>query len=96
MAEQARIEREDYMAQIQKQKMIEAEEKKVEEQKKQALVDHSVKVRGQISNNAELKKQDRLDYLEEGRKVREKVEAERQKVRDIQAAKINDLKTSGI
>ena len=31
LAEQARIEREDYMAQIQKQKMIEQEEKKVEE-----------------------------------------------------------------
>lgn len=77
LAEQARIEREDYMAQIQKQKMIEQEEKKVEEQKKQALVEHSFKVRSQISANEAIKKQERLDYLEEGRKVREKVEAER-------------------
>lgn len=83
LGEQARIEREDYMSQIQKQKMIEQEEKKVEESKKQALLDHSKKVRGQISTNEEIKKQDRLDYLEEGRKVREKVEAERQKIRDI-------------
>ena len=83
LAEQARIDREDYMNQINKQKMIEQEEKKVEEQKKQALMDHSKKVRGQISTNEDLKKQEKMDYLEEGRKVREKVEAERQKIRDI-------------
>jgi hypothetical protein len=29
------------------------------------------------------KKQDRLDYLEEGRKVREKIGNERQKIKDI-------------
>ena len=44
----------------------------IEEEKKSALVDHSVKIRTQISTNESLKKQDRLDYLEEGRKVREK------------------------
>jgi len=43
-----------------------------------------------------VKKQERLDYLEEGRKVREKIENERQKVKDIQAAKIDELKTIGI
>ena len=71
------------MSQIQKQKQIEQQERKVEEDKRQALVEHSKKVRGQISDNEALKKQDRLDYLEEGRKVREKIENERQKVRDI-------------
>jgi hypothetical protein len=83
LSEQARIEREDYMSQIQKQKQIEQQERKVEEDKRQALVEHSKKVRGQISDNEACKKQDRLDYLEEGRKVREKIENERQKVRDI-------------
>jgi len=46
-------------------------------------VDHSKKIRQQISTNENVKKQERLDYLEEGRKVREKIENERQKVRDI-------------
>jgi hypothetical protein len=55
----------------------------IEEEKKSALVDHSVKIRTQISTNEGNKKQDRLDYLEEGRKVREKIENERQKVKDI-------------
>ena len=71
------------MLQIQKQKQVETQERKVEEEKKSALVDPSKKIRGQISTNESIKKQERLDYLEEGRKVREKIENERQKVRDI-------------
>ena len=71
------------MLQIQKQKQTEQQERRVEEEKKSALVDHSVKIRTQISTNENVKKQDRLDYLEEGRKVREKIENERTKVKDI-------------
>ena len=71
------------MLQIQKQKQVEQQERKIEEEKKSALVDHSVKIRTQIATNENIKKQDRLDYLEEGRKVREKIENERTKVKDI-------------
>lgn len=71
------------MLQIQKQKQTEQQERRIEEEKKSALVDHSVKIRSQISNNENVKKQDRLDYLEEGRKVREKIENERTKIKDI-------------
>lgn len=71
------------MLQIQKQKQVEQQERKIEEEKKSALVDHSKKIRGQIATNESLKKQERLDYLEEGRKVREKIENERQKIKDI-------------
>lgn len=59
------------------------QERKIEEEKKVALVDHSKKIRTQISNNEANKKQDRLDYLEEGRKVREKIDNERSKIKDI-------------
>jgi len=59
-------------------------------------LDHSQKIRGQIHNKEQIKKQDRLDYLEEGRKVREKIDNERQKLVDIQKAKIDELKTLGI
>jgi len=76
------------MHQIQKQKQVELQERKVEEDRKQALIDHSHKIRGQISNNEDIKKQERLDYLEEGRRVREKVDMERDKIKDIQAGKI--------
>ena len=50
----------------------------------------------QISMNAEVKKQQRLDYLEEGRKVRQKIEDERVKVEKIKAKKLGDLKDIGI
>jgi len=47
------------------------------------LVDHSKKIRAQIANNEAIKKQDRLDYLEEGRKVRENIQNERVKIQEI-------------
>lgn len=43
-----------------------------------------------------MKKQDRLDFLEQGRKVREKIDAEREKIKDIQQAKIKELQDAGI
>ena len=67
------------------------QERKVEEDRKQAKIDHSSKIRTQISTNEDLKKQDRLDFLEEGRKVREKIDMERDKIKDIQKAKIGEL-----
>lgn len=84
------------MSQIHKQKMIEAEEKKLEESKAAARKVNEHAVRAQISDKEESKKKDRLDYLEEGKRVREKVEAERQKIRDIQAGKIEELNDVGI
>jgi len=84
------------MNQIQKQKQIEAQEKKIEEEKKNALLIHSKKIREQISNNDGVKKQERLDYLEEGRKVRENIQNERDKIKQIQAAKLDELKNNNI
>jgi len=72
------------------------QERKVEEDRKQAKIDHSSKIRTQISTNEDLKKQDRLDFLEEGRKVREKIDMERDKIKGIQQAKINELQDVGI
>jgi hypothetical protein len=41
--------------------------------------------------NADVKKQVRLDYLEEGRKVRQRIEDERVKVENIKKAKLGGL-----
>lgn len=84
------------MNQIQKQKQIEMQERKIEEEKKNALIQHSTKIRQQISTNESTKKQERLDYLEEGRKVRENIQNERQKITEIKGAKIDELKNIGI
>ena len=50
----------------------------------------------QIGINTEVKKQTRLDYLEEGRKVRQRIEDERLKVEGIKAGKLAGLKNIGI
>ena len=52
--------------------------------------------RGQITTNAEVRKQERLDYLEEGRKVRQRIEDERKKVEGIKMTKLKQLQTLGI
>jgi len=44
------------MNQIQKQKQTEAMEKRVEEEKKKALIDHQKKIQTQISTNESVKK----------------------------------------
>ena len=46
--------------------------------------------------NAEGKKQQRLDYLEEGKKVRQRIEDERLKVEGIKKTKLDGLKGLGI
>ena len=45
-------------------------ERRLEEEKREALKNHSKMIRMQISKNEELKKQERMDYLEEGKKAR--------------------------
>jgi hypothetical protein len=60
------------------------------------LVQHSSKIREQISTNENQKKQERLDYLEEGKKVRQEIQNEREKISGIQGAKLDELKKLGI
>ena len=50
----------------------------------------------QIGMNVEVKKQERLDYLEEGRKVRQRIEDERLKVERIKKQKLDGLVSLGI
>ncbi len=47
--------------------------------------------RTQILQNEEVKKQERLNYLEEGKMVRQKLEQERQKIEAIKYKKLAEL-----
>lgn len=76
---------------INKQKETEEQERKIEEEKKEVLKKHSQQLRSQIQQNDEKGKQDRLDYLEEGRKVRQKIEDERRKIESIKGKKLDQL-----
>jgi hypothetical protein len=46
--------------------------------------------------NDEVTKQERLDFLEEGRKVRQKIDEERNKIQSIKEKKLKDLTSLGI
>lgn len=52
--------------------------------------------RNQISKNATVTQQDRLDYLEEGKKVRQKLEDDRLKVESIKQKKLGLIQDLGI
>lgn len=80
MAEQAKAERDDFLRIIERQKEDEQKERALDDEKKSALKSHANVIRKQIEKNTEVKKQERLDYLEEGKRVRQRLEDERQKV----------------
>lgn len=81
---------------IQKQREVEEQERRIAEQKKNTLKNHSNQLRTQIVQNDEIKKQERLDFLEEGRKVRQKIDEERHKIEHIKEKKLDELKKIGI
>jgi L-2-hydroxyglutarate oxidase LhgO len=83
LAEQAKQERDEFLRIIHKQKEVEEQERRIEEEKKEVLKKHSYQLRSQIQTNDEKTKQDRLDYLEEGRKIRHKIDEERTKIEAI-------------
>lgn len=68
----------------------------MEHERQNAFKNHSSTIRTQIQINGEAKKQDRLDYLEEGRKVRQRIEDERLKVEGIKSQKLAEIKGAGI
>ena len=91
LAEQAKQERDEFLRIIHKQKEVEEQERRIEEEKKEVLKKHSYQLRSQIQTNDEKTKQDRLDYLEEGRKIRHKIDEERTKIEAIKQKKLNEL-----
>lgn len=96
LGQQAKLERDSFLKVIEEHKRAEEEERIIDEQKKMHLKNHATTIRAQIRDNEEKSKQDRLDYLEEGRKVRQRLEDERLKVEGIKAKKLQGLKDIGI
>ena len=74
---------------ITKQKETEEQERRIEEEKKEVLKRHAQQLRSQINTNDDKSKQERLDYLEEGRKVRSKIEEEKRKIEAIKHKKLD-------
>lgn len=96
MAEQAKAERDSFLRVIEKQKEQEEHDRMLDEERRKAKNNHAQCIRDQILNNTDKKKYDRLDYLEEGRKLRAKMDGERRKVEAIKQQKLGELQGLGI
>lgn len=96
MAEQAKTERDAFLRIIEEQRKSEANEREIADEKNSALRSHAQCIREQIQQNSEKKKQDRLDFLEEGKKIRQRLEDERSKVEGIKQRKMVELNDLGI
>lgn len=96
LAEQAKQEREEFMRIIKSQKEKAEMERQIDLEKKNILKNHSHQLRTQIIQNEEIKKQERLDYLEEGRRVRQNLENERKRLEQIKGDKLKDIQGLGI
>lgn len=88
MAEQARV---DFVRIIKSQKEEEEREKEMEAEKVQAMLRHKKTIQQQISKNDDVKKQARLDYLEDGKRSRDQIEEARDRVQKIKQGKIGGL-----
>ena len=96
MAAQAETEKVEFLKIIREQKDVEFRERNIDNQKKMAFVNHKMDLKLQINSNSEQKKQQRLDYLEEGRKIRVAQADEILKLETIKTNKLNEMQQVGI
>lgn len=68
----------------------------MERERQHQLRNHANVVRAQIAKNSSVAQQERLDYLEEGKKVRQKLEDDRLKVEAIKQKKLGQIQELGI
>jgi len=96
MNEQANTEKNEYTRIIHSQKQDDDKERQIDDEKKNILKSHAQQLRTQIIQNEECKKQERLDYLEEGRRVRQNLQNEKKRLEHIKDNKLNELEHLGI
>ena len=96
MSEQAKQERDEYSRIITSQKEEDMKEAMIDDEKKNILRQHADQLRTQITQNEEYGKQERLDHLEEGRKIRQSQEEERRRLEQIKNRKLGELENLGI
>ena len=73
LIQQADASRIEFSNIVKQQKLDEERERQLEAEKKEALLRHKKTIQLQISKNEQVAKQMRLDYLEDGKKQREKI-----------------------
>jgi len=96
LQEQAKQERDEFQVIIQNQKMERDLELKGEQERQSMIKTHAGQLKKQISINEEKKKQDKRTYLEEGKKIKDKLSNEKKLLEAVKEEKLNDLQAIGI
>lgn len=92
----AKSERGEFDRIVQVQREAEAVETEKDDTSRDARYKHRRDVQEQISKNEAMRRQERLDYLEEGRKLRKEIEKEKKHLVEIKDRKIHELRNSGV
>merc|ERR1719230_1629555 len=92
----AKAEREEFDRIVLVQREAEAVENEKEHQMKDARYKHRRDVQEQIQKNEGRRRQERLDYLEEGRKLRKEIEKEKCHLLNIKDRKVQELRGAGV
>merc|ERR1711988_865980 len=92
----AKAERDEFDRIVHVQREAEAVEVEKEEQMMEARYKHRRDVQEQISKNEAKRRQERLDYLEEGRKLRKEIDKEKNHLNGIKDRKIHEMRDAGV
>lgn len=92
LAEQAKLEKEEFNRIIEAQLKSQEEERRKEEERVKQRYDHNGELRRQIKVREELEKQKKRENLEEGRKMKQKVKSIKERIERIKEEKLAELK----
>jgi len=96
LIEQAQQERDEFMRILGVQRDADTIEKDEKSRKKEHLSQHQEELQSQIMMNAELRKKNRMDFLQEGNQMRNNMDAERHKLDSIKREKLDNLHKAGV
>jgi len=96
LQEQAKQERDEFQKVIIQQKLERDLELKAELERKAMVHHHAEQVKKQIALREEEEKQRQRTYLEEGKKVKDKLAAEKRLLEKIKEEKMNELASENI
>ena len=96
LIEQAQQEKEEFDRILRVQREAESAEATAKSKKLHASQEHMMELQAQILMNAEVRKKNRMDFLDEGVQQRANMEAGRLKLESIKADKLRTLTTAGV
>merc|ERR550514_1597370 len=96
LIEQAQQEKEEFDRILRVQREAESVEAAAKQKKMHAAHEHMEELQAQILMNAEVRKKNRMDFLDEGVQQRARMEAGRLKLEGIKAEKLQTLQVAGV